>query len=94
MALPDNYSTLVSDAATAYREKMEAAFNLTANAQYQASELQKAGVVIGELFSEIVMPYIIANAELQAALNNTGVTVSLATGDGDVDNGSVSGTIE
>lgn len=93
MALADNLTSLKTDVATAYRTKMEAKFNLTANPDYISTELQKAGDVIAEIVAEFVMPYIKDNAELDgAALADTDVTASGS--DYDVTNPEVEGGIK
>ena len=96
MALADDLASLVTNTSNAYRTKMEAKYNLVANPQYVATELQKAGDVIGELFAEIVMPYIVANAELKAASLDDKKVSQTGTGPDtwEVDDGNVNGGVE
>lgn len=95
MALTDNLATLKSDSSAAFVSKMETKYALVGTPGYDAAELKKLGDTIGELFAEFVMPYISANAELDnAALDDTGVTTSIVTGIGVVDDGLVEGGVK
>ena len=90
------YDALVLSTKNAYRSKMEAAYSLTSNPLYQPVELEKAGAIIGELFAEIVMPYIQENSQLSANVANSNVNdfgTPTETLIGHLVNDSVSGSI-